>query len=298
MSALLLLCACLLLGALVKRFAKPPEGMVLSVNWWVMRIALPALVLARVPEIKLDAHLWFPVAAMWLTFFGAWLLFALLGRALHWPKRRVGALVLLAGLGNTSFMGYPIMQALHGSPGLALAVVADQVGSFPLLAAAGVLVASLSSGSEVRPALIARNLLAFPSFIALFVALAAGALGGWPKPVVDTLNVIGDTMTPLSLFSVGMQFRLQMQASQVAPLSVALGWKLLLAPLLTWALGLAAGIGGLTLTVSVLQAGMAPMISAAILADQYQLDPPLANTVLGAGIVLSMVSVPLWNLVC
>jgi hypothetical protein len=40
------------------------------------------------------------------------------------------------------------------------------------------------------------------------------------------------------------------------------------------------------------------MISAAILADQYKLDPPLSNTVLGAGIVLSMVSVPLWNLMC
>lgn len=285
-----------MLGALVKRFAHPPEGIVLGVNWWVMRIALPALVLARVPEIKLDAHLWFPVAAMWLTFFGAWALFALLGRVWHWPKHRVGALALVAGFGNTSFMGYPIMQALHGSPGLALAVVADQVGSFPLLAAGGVLVASLSAGSQVRPGIIARNLLAFPSFIALFVALAVGGLGGWPKAVGDTLNAIGGTMTPLSLFSVGMQFQLRMKSSQIAPLSAALGWKLLLAPLLTWALGHAIGVGGLTLTVSVLQAGMAPMISAAILADQYKLDPPLANTVLGAGILLSMISVPLWNL--
>jgi predicted permease len=233
---------------------------------------------------------------MWLTFCGSWLLFALLGRAWHWPKRRVGALALVAGFGNTSFMGYPIMLALHGKPGLALAVVADQVGSFPLLAVGGVLVASLCSGSEVRPKAIARNLLAFPSFIALFVALAVGLLGGWPQAVVDTLNAIGDTMTPLSLFSVGMQFRLQIKSSQWGPLSAALGWKLLLAPLLVWALGWAAGVGGLNLTVSVLQAGMAPMISAAILADQYKLDPPLANTVLGAGILLSMVTVPLLNL--
>jgi predicted permease len=38
---------------------------------------------------------------------------------------------------------------------------------------------------------------------------------------------------------------------------------------------------------------MAPMVSAAILADEYELDPALANTVLAAGIVLSLVSVPL-----
>jgi predicted permease len=47
--------------------------------------------------------------------------------------------------------------------------------------------------------------------------------------------------------------------------------------------------------VGVLQAGMAPMISAAILADEYDLDPTLANTILSAGIVLSLISIPLGN---
>ena len=61
-------------------------------------------------------------------------------------------------------------------------------------------------------------------------------------------------------------------------------------------LGVAAGVGGLVLTVGVLQAAMAPMISAAILADEHDLEPQLANTVLGAGIVLSLVTVPLGNL--
>jgi len=61
-------------------------------------------------------------------------------------------------------------------------------------------------------------------------------------------------------------------------------------------MGIAAGIGGLVLTAGVLQAAMAPMISAAILADQYELEPALANTVLGAGIVLSLFTIPLGNL--
>ncbi len=74
-----------------------------------------------------------------------------------------------------------------------------------------------------------------------------------------------------------------------------MGWKLLLAPLLCWLMGTAAGVEGLVLTVGVLQAAMAPMVSAAILADEYGLDPALANTVLGAGIVLSLLTVPLAN---
>ena len=41
---------------------------------------------------------------------------------------------------------------------------------------------------------------------------------------------------------------------------------------------------------------MAPMISAAILADQHHLEPALANGVLGFGIVASLATVPLWSL--
>ncbi|QNK02343.1 AEC family transporter [Dyella telluris] len=296
MSALLLLFTCLLLGALVARFASPPAGIVHGINWWVINIALPALVLALVPRVQVDRQLWFPVAAMWIVFFGAWLLFATLGKLLGWSRGRIGALTLVCGLGNTSFMGYPMMMALHGKEGLALAVVADQLGCFPLLASAGVAVASLYAGRAAQPVVIARRILTFPAFLALLIGGIVGVLGGWPSLVDGVLGPIGATLTPLALFSVGMQFKFQLGEGQFPALLAGLGWKLLLAPLIAWGLGVATGVGGLTLTVGVLQAAVAPMISAAILADEYDLEPTLANTVLGAGIVLSLVTIPIGNL--
>ena len=296
MGALLLLFTCLLLGVLVARFAKTPAGLVHGINWWVINIALPALVLALVPKVKVDTQLWFPVAAMWVTFFGAWLLFAVLGKMLGWSRQRIGALTLVCGLGNTSFMGYPLMQALHGKEGLALAVVADQLGCFPLLASAGVAVASLYAGRSPQPAVIARRILTFPSFLALVLAAIVGALGGWPPIIDEVLLPVGATLTPLALFSVGLQIKFHLGERQLPPLLLGLGWKLLLAPIAALVLGMTAGVGGLTLTVGVLQAGMAPMISAAILADEYKLEPSLANTLLGAGIVLSLITIPLGNL--
>jgi predicted permease len=296
MSALLMLFVSLMLGVLVARFARPPAGMALGINWWVINIALPALVLALIPQVRFDPQLWFPVVAMWVTFFGAWLLFGLLGPRLGWSRQRTGALILVCGLGNTSFMGYPLIQALHGQPGLALAVVADQLGCFPLLASAGIVVASMYAGQTPQPAQMARRILTFPAFVALLVGVAVGRLGGWPAMLHDVLASIGMTLTPLALFSVGLQFTLRAGHRQWSALGLGLGWKLLAAPLLCWGLGLAAGVGGLVLTVGVLQAAMAPMISAAILADEYALEPSLANTVLGVGIVLSLVSVPLGNL--
>jgi predicted permease len=121
MTALPLLFVCLALGVLARRYAAPPAGTVHGINWWVINIALPALVLELIPRLHFDPQLWFPVAAMWVTFFGAWLLFGLLGPRLGWARQRTGALILVCGLGNTSFMGYPLIEALRGKPGLALA---------------------------------------------------------------------------------------------------------------------------------------------------------------------------------
>jgi predicted permease len=295
MSALLLLFVCLALGAMVRRRAHPPAGMVHGLNWWVLNIALPALVLELIPKLRLDEQLWFPVAAMWLVFFGAWLLFAWLGPRLGWSRGRIGALILVCGLGNTSFMGYPLLQALHGQAGLALAVVADQLGCFPLLASVGVVVACLYAGRTPDPRRIARRIATFPAFVALVVGIVAGQLGGWPAVLDGVFRPLGETLTPLALFSVGLQFRLQAGQGQLGAAACGLGWKLLLAPALCWALGAAAGVGGLTLTAGVLQAAMAPMVSATILADEYGLEPELANTVLGTGIVLSLLTVPLGN---
>ena len=295
MSALLLLFTCLLLGIAVARWAKPPAGIVPGINWWVINVALPSLVLALIPKIRFDPQLWFPVAAMFLTFGGSWLMFAVLGAWLGWSRQRIGGLVLVCGLGNTSFMGYPMMQALHGKEGLAIAVVADQLGCFPLLASAGVLVASLYAGRRPQAGLIVKRILSFPPFIALVIGVLVGVLGGWPDMVDAVLTPLGATLTPLALFSVGLQFKLHPGDGQIKVVGWALAWKLLLAPLACWLLGITAGVQGLTLTVGVLQAAMAPMISAAILADEYELEPTLANTVLGAGIVLSLATIPLGN---
>jgi predicted permease len=296
MSAMLLLFVCLILGVLVARYARPPAGIVQGINWWVLNIALSALVLELIPKVRFDPQLWFLVAVMWLTFGGAWLLFGLLGPRLGWSRQRTGALILVCGLGNTSFMGYPLLQALHGKEGLALAVVADQLGCFPVLASAGIVVASIYSGRTPQAGLIVRRIGTFPPFIALLVGIVAGLCGGWPGVLDGVFAPIGATLTPLALFSVGLQFKFHPGQRQLGAVSWGLGWKLLLAPLACWAMGMAAGVDGLVLTVGVLQAAMAPMVSAAILADEYELEPTLANTVLGAGIVLSLFTVPLGDL--
>jgi predicted permease len=243
--------------------------------------------------LSFDWQFWFLSVSQWVVFLGAWAVFATLGRTLHWSRARIGALTLVCGLGNTAFIGFPMIEALHGREGVKLALVADQLGCFLALAIGGTIVAALYSGKSASAKAVTRRVLTFPPFVSLVVGIAAGLIGGWPQPVDAIFDRLGATLVPIALFSVGLQFRLQFQHGQAAAVLLALGWKLALAPLVILLAGLATGVSGAILTIAVLESAMAPMISAAILAEQHDLEPQLANTVLGIGIVLSLVTVPL-----
>jgi malate permease and related proteins len=295
MSALLLLVACMALGVLVARWAKPPTALAQSLNWWVLNVAFSALVLHLIPTLRFDWQFWFLIASMWLVFLGAWALFAARGRALHWTRARIGALTLVCGLGNTSFIGFPMVEALRGQESLKLALVADQLGCFIALAVGGPIVAAVYSGSSTQATTILRRVLLFPPFASLVIGVVASVLGGWPEAADAVFQRLGSTLVPIALFCVGLQFRLQFRAGQTAAIALSLAWKLALAPLLVWLAGLAIGVSDTILTVAVLESAMAPMISAAILAEQNDLEPQLASTVLGIGIVLSLLTVPLAN---
>jgi len=296
MSALVLLGVCMLLGALTVRLKPEASDWVPGINGFVLNIAFPALVLLLIPRLHLEIALWFPVMAMWGVALGSVLLMALCGRWLGWSRSIVGALTLVAGFGNTSFTGIPLIEALRGKDHLGAAVLADQAGSFLALSTIGVFVAAWYSGTATSVGAVLLRVARFPPFIAMLVGFAVGAFGGWPALVEDVLHRLSVALSPLALFAVGLQFKPGDIRANLAPMGAALGWKLLLAPLLVLGTGRVLGLSGLPFEVGVLQAATAPMISAGILAQQSGLAPKLANTVVGVGIVLSLATVPIWNL--
>jgi len=293
MSSLLLLFVCFAAGALVSRYTHPPIGLARGLNWWVLNIAFSGLVLHLIPKITLAWEFWFLIAAMALVFLGAWAVFELIGRALQWSPARIGTLILVAGLGNTAFIGLPLIEALRGTEAVALALIADQAGTFFVLAVGGTTVAAIYSGDHVNPRAVARKIFFFPPFLCLLLGLAVGAVGAWPAPLDEVFARLGQTLVPLALFAAGLQLRLEMGPGQFQAVALGLGWKLLIAPTLVCLIGLMAGVGGLVFVVGVLQAAMAPMISATILVEQYDLESSLALSLLGSGILLSFLTVPL-----
>jgi predicted permease len=295
LSAYVLLLTCLGAGVVCARYALMPVNTPAVLNAWVLRLALPAVVLVQIPALEFDPQLIIPALAPWLVFLGAVVLFPLLGRRQGWDRKTVGCLILTAGLGNTSFVGLPLVEALAGRAGMGPAVIADQLGSFVALATGGVYVAASYSGGRARLGDVLGRMLRFPPFGAVVLAFAIALLiGPLPKLLADVLHRLGDTMTPLALFSVGLQFRLGDIRHHVPTIAAGLAWKLLAAPLIVWSAILLIGARGLAPQVAVLQCAMAPMITAGIMAQEHGLSPRLSNTIVSVGIVVSFFSVPLW----
>lgn len=297
MSAFLLLITCPVLGWVFARRAWMPAGTNAVINAWLLRVAFPALVLEQVPRLHMDSSLLFAAAAPWVIVGGAALFIPMIGRRLGWDRSSIGALVLVCGLGNTAFIGLPMIQALVGPQALGPALIADQLGSFLALSTAGVMLAAGFAGDRLEAREVARRLLRFPPFLALLAALAVRyAFGGWPDPIASVLHRLGDTLTPLALFSVGLVFQFGALRGRTLHVAVGLAWKLVVGPAAALGLAFALGLSGLAVTVGVLQAAQGPMITAGILAQEHRLDPELVSLTVGMGILLSFATAPLWFL--
>tara|TARA_R110000868_G_scaffold129349_6_gene338049 strand:+ start:8285 stop:8998 length:714 start_codon:yes stop_codon:yes gene_type:complete len=230
----------------------------------------------------------------------SWLLFTYLGKVRHWSRARTGALILTAGLGNTSFVGLPLLEALHGSKALPWGLLIDQLGSFLTLSTVGILIASrYGNPKDGKRRSTTSQIIRFPPFIALVVATILGVLGiEHTETSRDLFSRLGGTLVPIALVAVGFQLKLSRSiiARYWKPLGFGMLFKLFLAPLLL--LGLycfASGELSFVTRITILEAAMATMITSAVVASDFGLDEELANLMVGVSIPLSLVTVPLWD---
>lgn len=295
MLSFILIGVCLLAGVLAKKYKALPDDSFKSVNAWVINVALPAVALKYIPEIQWDISLVLPFLMPLVVWTGSYLFINLVGRFIPMNLQTRAALFLTAGLGNTSFLGFPLTEAYYGEEGLQIAILCDQA-CFIVMATLGIITATkASTGGSFQLKPIVRKILSFPPFIAFCLAFILPLFISL-KPIEPLLGSLAVTLVPLALFSVGLQLKLRAWREDAKLINIALSYKLLLAPLIVLLGSLAFGLSGLIAKVSIFEAGMAPMVTGAILATDYNLNPKLANIILSIGIPVSLVTTFLWSL--
>ncbi|AKS41831.1 AEC family transporter [Wenzhouxiangella marina] len=294
MSAYLIIIGLIAAGWALARTGYFPESTPEVLNKVVIALCLPALILIHVPTLEASWALLPLVLIPWLLLAITVLVVLLIGRWLRLRREVIATLMVLIPLGNTSFLGFPLVEALLGAEAIRLAVVYDQFGSF-LIVCTHVLFVVGWYGEGENPTLtsMGRRILTFPPFIALVAALLFG--NAWfPGPLMGLVERFADMLLPLVTLAIGLSLKLRLVPDYRRGLVIGLVGKLLVLPALAlglaWILGARGDIG----TVSVLESAMPPMITAAALLAAARLAPALGSALVAWGVLFSAITVPAW----
>jgi predicted permease len=111
------------------------------------------------------------------------------------------------------------------------------------------------------------------------------------------VNDIAATTAPLALFSIGLQLKFNDIRSQIGQASPVLIYKLILAPALCTIVALLFHFKGIHAQISIFQMSMPSLLSAAVIANEYDLNPKLINLIAASSIVLGLITSCFWYFV-
>ncbi len=203
------------------------------------------------------------------------------------------SLLLSAMMGNTGILGFPISLAMVGKEYFAWALFYDLLGSFPGTYGLGVLVAAHFGGNTqnywqtLKAVLINPALWSF-GFGLLFREVAI------PTLVEFWLDKLAWSVLALSLVLIGMRIALIESWRSLPQAGMSLGIKMLLVPLILGSILPLFGLTGSTSKAIVLQMAMPPAFGTLVIAEAFNLDRDLAVTALASGVIVLLVTLPIW----
>jgi malonate transporter len=282
--------ALVLFGYVAARRRMLPFEAISGLNTYVLYFALPCMLYrfgASTPIAQLldgSAIAVYLICALTVVAFVVW---SSRNSRIGWNDASFGALV--AAFPNTGFMGVPLLIALLGAQAAGpaiLTILIDLVITSSLCIALSRLDGADEHGARKAASNALKGVAMNPMPWAIVLGGAASALQFAPiQPVAQTIGLLADSASPVALFTIGAvlarsQFVAAQEEHEPMPwrdfLPVAL-IKLLVHPLLVWAVGSAAMAAGLPLsraglTVMVLVAALPSASNVALLAERFGAD--------------------------
>jgi predicted permease len=260
-------------------------------------VFLPALAFGLLAATPVDASF----VAVPLTA-GAVTLAALAGgfacyRLIPWlrsiPRPAFGVLMLSAAFGNVTYLGLPVITEMLGSRFGYVAVLYDLLAATPILLTAGVFIAArYGSGASVSVLASVKRVLRLPPLWGVAAGIGVNLAGiEVPRMVLDAATLMGRAVIPVMIFTVGLalDFRDMRRLPVALP---ALAIKLVLSPALAWWVGSRLGLAGEPLVAVTIEGAMPVMVLSLVIADEFDLDVPLAAASIAVSTVLLFFTMP------
>lgn len=285
----------ILLGAVLGQLRQPDGNFWAQLEKVIYFLLFPAMLVATLATANVGEV---PVIRLALALLGGMFLFALL---LWITQVRLGleaaafTSVFQGALRFNTYVGVAGAAALHGSAGATVAAVAValMVPVVNVLCVASFIAAGTLGPSSLGQSLaaLARNPLILACLAGIGLNLSGIGLPGWSGAAVELL---GRAALPLGLVAVGVALRPQALLRLDRGVWAANLVKLVLMPVVVFALALVLGLDNVNRDVALLFAALPTATSAYILARQLGGDAELMAALITGQTLLAMATLPLW----
>jgi predicted permease len=185
---------------------------------------------------------------------------------------------------NTGNYGLPLVSFAFGEQALSYAGIYFVTTTF-LFYTLGVLIASLGH-MNFRDAML--GLLKVPTMYAVLLAIMINA---WhiqiPAPIYRAVDLAAGGTIPLMLILLGVELTRVQFSGSIRAMQLSVLLRLLIAPIIALLVTVLFGIQGYARQGSITQASMPSMVSATVLATEYQLDSKLVTAIVFISTLLS-----------
>jgi malonate transporter and related proteins len=263
-------------------------------------VAMPALLFVTIAQEPADNLLeW----RFLLAFGGGSILcFALVFLAVRaaWRGDRASSTIygMTAAMTNTGFVALPILHSIYGEPAVlpaAIATVFVAVVMFPITVVLLERERRGAHGQSARPVALLKQIVLNPMVLSTMVGLAWAITGlPIPAPIADYMNIFAAALTPCALFAIGLGLSVEAMRSNLAASLVLAAVKLVIMPLIVYALCVASGLNPLY-TVAAVVCGAVPTAKTVyILAGEYKVEEPLVAATVSITTLLSVPTLLAW----
>ncbi len=194
------------------------------------------------------------------------------------------AILITTMFANTGNYGLPLVSFAFGEKALPYAGIYFVTTTF-LFYTLGVLIASLGHMDFKDAAL---GLFKVPTVYAVVLAIIVNT---WnitiPTPIYRAVRLASDGTIPLMLILLGVQMTTVELSNNLRAMQLSVALRLLIAPFAALLLSALFGIQGFARQGAMTQASMPSMVSATVLATEYNLDAQLVTAVVFVSTLLS-----------
>ncbi|NLK66507.1 MAG: AEC family transporter [Campylobacteraceae bacterium] len=255
---------------------------------FVIYFALPSLIFSSIYYLDFKLNLVvITLLGGFSTLFAGYIA-SLVGKFLNFSQKTRASMFIMAGFGNTLFVGIPVITGVLGDEYLGKIIIYDAFTGGSLISLVAPFV--LKQNESFKKTL--KNVFTFPPLLALFLALVCKLIT-IPEFMFKPLNLLGSATISVALFSMGLKLSFDAIKNSYKPTAIVLFCKMILSPaILVLLLQIFAIQMDGDALVGIFQASMPPMVVAAALVIRAGYDSDLATSSVAFGLLGCLITVP------